>query len=126
MESTNYTEAFYKKLLDNLLEPLELKTHQGKVQSSFQDLHMKGIFLKDTRIGGVCRVASASVLEKDAVFKYLVCGSYEQFAKSIQNIEWINVPAPFLSDGFRRTFVNPYFGYSIEEMLIARDLLVDK
>jgi len=126
MESTNYTEAFYKKLLDDLLEPLELKTHQGKVQSSFQDLHTIGVFLKDTIIGGLCSVAGASMLEKDAVFKYLVCGSYEQLAKSIQNTKWIYVPAPFLSNGFRRLFVNPYFGYSIEEMLIARDLLVDK
>ena len=122
MESTNYTEAFYKKLLDDLLEPLELKTHQGKVQSSFQDLHTTGIFLKDAKIGGVCTVAS----EKDTVFKYLVCGSYKQFTKSMQNIKWISVTAPFLIDEFRRLVVNPYFGYSIEEMLIARDLLVDK
>ena len=113
----HHSKAFCKKLIDDLMKPLGLKTRNGKVKSKFQNLHRRGIFLKDIKTGIICQVPCIT----NAFFMYLVCDSYEKLLKALQGARAFKLQHSLLSKA--NVIANPYFGYTIEEMLVARDLI---
>ena len=124
------SEKFLKKLIDDMLAPVGLKTRRGRARSSFQDLRTSGIFLKDISsgaVGAVCRVFSTRDLSErplaDSVYKYLVCNSYAQLAKCLEKVTWIEVPGRLFGDCGFREIMNPCFGKGIDELIVTRDLL---
>jgi len=121
-----HSEKFFKKLLNDVLEPLGLKTRRGRVRSSFQDLCMKGIFIKDIASGAVCMVTSPGSFSRGQVpycYKYLVCCSYEHLADALCGADWLMSPGAFDSKHPQREICNPYFRCSIDGLCIARDLM---
>ena len=122
-----HSEKFLKKLIDDMLAPVGLKTRRGRAKSSFQDLRTSGIFLKDISSGAVCRVFGTRDLSEkplaDSVYKYLVCNSYAQLAKCLEKVTWIEVPGRLFGDCGFREIMNPCFGKGIDELIVARDLL---
>ena len=121
------SEKFLKKLINDMLAPIGLKTRRGRARSSFQDLQMSGIFLKDISSGAVCRVFSSKDLSErplaDSMYTYLVCNSYAQLAKCLEKVTWIEVPGRLFGDCGFRSIANPCFGKGINELIVARDLL---
>ena len=116
-------EKFLKKLIDDMLAPIGLKTRRGRVRSAWQDWHMSGIFLKDTASGAICKgVMSSTIDEKPPIYGasvYLVCDSYAELIDSLKNAVWIRIKVP----GSRfREIANPFFGKDIYELIVSRDL----
>lgn len=118
-----HSEKFLKKLIDDILAPIGLKTRRGRVRSSFQDLQMSGIFLKDISSGAVCRVFSSKDLSSNGAYTYLVCRSYAHLAKCLEKVTWIEVPGRLFKDCNFRDIANPCFGKEIDELIVTRDLL---
>lgn len=116
-------DLFYKKLLDDLLEEIGLETADGKVVDSFIELNRHGKFIRDMASSGVCRI-----VVKQGPAKYLVCQSYKKLAECFKNVrafKFLAVGSSIVNMSINSKD-NPWLGYTIDELLVYRDLLVGK
>ena len=118
-----FPEKFLKKLIDDILAPIGIKTRRGRVRSAWQNWNTSGIFLKDIASGAICKgVMSSTIDEKPPIYGasvYLVCDSYAELIDSLKNAAWIRIKVP---DSHFREIANPFFGKDIYELIVIRDL----
>ena len=108
--------VFDQNTIDYLLEPLGLCLGNGEVESFAQSLRRQGWFIKSKKNGGICKVWM-----DDGPWMYLVCRKSRHIGEFLKSIEMMQVPES--ERMFARDLLkNPYFGMSLEKMMIMRDL----